>query len=145
QLDYSKEVRDAVEAGRQLKVYQLRLKAAEGRLDIARSNTRPDLNFVVGYYVDHSTRFTTQADREGTLIGLNLLWPFLDNQTQKAVEENRYLLSKAELEKAAFKRNVSIRLENLKLQIESSKKKVALDKQRWQVAEKLLREEQRRY
>lgn len=144
-IRYDAIIKKTVDRGRQLQAYQLRTKAAEGRLDIARQNTRPDLNLFVGYYIDDSTRFTTQADREGTLVGLNLLWPFLDNQTKKAVEENRYLVSKAELEQAAFRRDLAVRLENLRLQIESAKKKVELDRQRWQVADRVLNEERRRY
>lgn len=120
-------------------------EAAQKRVKLSRSLNDPELNLVLGYNVDESSRFGTLVNREEQVLGVQLDIPFGNTKFSALEQEASLENMKARLSSSAQKRNTKQQFESLKIRLKNSKKIMELNEQKVDLSKKVYGSDLKRY
>ena len=105
----------------------------------------PELNLILGYDIDRSTRFSTKVDTEETVIGLNFSMSFGDSSNKASKEIASLKLIQSEGVKKVLKRRLELGFRDHQQQMSKIKKRLELSNKKVQLAKDILDDDTRRY
>lgn len=137
EIDYSK-LRSIEEA-------MLLEKVGEKNLKLTRRGGAPDLNLVLGYNMDDSSRFGTRVQRDESVVGLSLRLPFGDSVTKANIQASSLDLLQSQLDRITLERSLKNQAIDLRNQLLRSYEMLELSREKVKLTEQIYREENRRY
>ncbi|MCB0272673.1 MAG: TolC family protein [Bdellovibrionales bacterium] len=105
----------------------------------------PELDLVLGFNRDESTRFNVSADRNEFVIGFDASLPLGDSQGKALLKTASLEASIAQMDEMLLQRNIEIELATLRSQIEKQRKSVDIAKEKSKLSERIAKEEIKRY
>ncbi|MCB9091479.1 MAG: TolC family protein [Halobacteriovoraceae bacterium] len=130
---------------RDWKVVDLKEKIAQKDYTLSKRNRYPEVNFIAGFNRDDSSRFSSNINRDETVVGLELIVPLGDSQAKANEEIASVNLYQTEIEKRMIQNDWNRTCDETKTQLLHFKKVLDVDKKKILVTEKILKEEERRY
>ncbi|MEZ4703702.1 MAG: TolC family protein [Bdellovibrionota bacterium] len=133
------------EHSRTRKALTLSQEAGQLNVVVKESDMRPDLNAILGFSYDDSTRFTTSTDRQQLFVGFNLSVP-LGNQKKKGqTMQASYQEIEASIAKRRFEKNLDIAYRNQLEQVKQAHMAVEVGLKKWNLSTAIEGKERKRY
>ena len=144
-IDFQNQLNSFWNSGRSIKILKLSEENSQHRIWIQKKDLLPKANILLGYNIDDSQRFTTQTNREETLVGLSLEFSLGDSVNNAEIKQAEYEKTQSKLELKAQSETLKAIFTELQSRIEIHNQKMKLLNQQVQSAKALLRGEKKRF
>lgn len=131
--------------GRSIRIAKLDHQASVENLQAKKNDYSPDLNLVLGYNMDESSRFGVTVNREETVIGLSLSIPINDNQLRAGRAQASYEEKKKYYAFKLVSQSKESNIRFLQEKLKFSKELMDLSEQRKEIADKIKKAEGKRF
>ena len=143
--NFDQEMTLALEQSRTLRALKLSEDAGRLNVSVRKEELWPELNFVLGFEYDDSTRFTTATNRQELFVGFNFQWPLGQRPAKARVAESKYELVLAEVARRQYQQNLTAALHAQFSQLKTAQQRATLSKRKWDLAKRIVRGETKRY
>lgn len=143
--NYDNQLQEFLSNGRSLKILKLSQTNTEQRVWIQNKDLLPEAKLLLGYSIDDSQRFTTQTNREETLVGLSLEFSLGDSVNKAEIKQAEFNKAQAKLQHKIQSEKLKSVLYDLKSQIQIHRQKMKVLEQKIASARKLVRGEMKRF
>ncbi|MCB0326109.1 MAG: TolC family protein [Bdellovibrionales bacterium] len=136
---------DRIKESRSLQALDLLMQAGHKKVEVRHSDLFPELNAILGFSFDDSTRFSTSADRQQMYVGFNFSMPLGNKKTKAQKQSVQYETMQAELAKIDFERDLRSKIKTLHIEMDNIDRRIKLAESKLNLSRKIVKEEQRRY
>lgn len=130
---------------RSFKIKDDLLQNSKAYLEIEKSSSGASASIIAGASMDDSKRFNTTVKNEELLIGLRVDIPFGDTVQEANEKEKNYNYIKARLEKKNYITERLATIKEIELELKSKQKRLQLAKEKAQLAQSIVNEDNKRY
>lgn len=133
------------EKGRSSKLLTSEMSTLDQRISYREDDLRPETTAILGYQKDESKRFSSTANRNDIILGINFSWNLGDRKNKAEVEEAKLNKLRKELELKKTKQEIDILMKELSKRITLYETELELFTEQEKVARRLFNGESKQF